>query len=88
MANHIEYINTARMFAEEAKDHTNLNPRQILNDEYDLDTRNYAMANQLKYEYSDDAKEEKAMSKLDRCLILSPHEESLPPADGVELPWT
>lgn len=88
MANHIEYINTARMFAEEAKDHTDLVPRQVLNDEYDLDTRNYAMANQLKYEYSNDAKEEKAMSKLDRCLILSPHEEPLPPADGVELPWT
>ena len=88
MANHVEYINTARMFAEVARDHTDLIPRQILNDEYDLDTRNYAMANQLKYEYSSDAKEEKAMSKLDRCLVLSLHEESLPSPEEVELPWT
>lgn len=87
LANRTEYFNTALMFAEQAAKHTDLIPRRILNDEYDLDTRNYAMANQLRYEYSKDAKEEKAMSKLDRCLILTPHQYPLPPVDSVELPW-
>lgn len=87
LANRTEYFNTAQLFAEQAANHTNLIPRRILNDEYDLDTRNYAMANQLRYEYSKDAKEEKAMSKLDRCLILSPHQQPLPSVDSVELPW-
>jgi SAM-dependent methyltransferase len=87
LANRTEYFNTAQMFAEQAANHTHLIPRRILNDEYDLDTRNYAMANQLRYEYSKDVKEEKAMSKLDRCLILTPHQKPLPPMDSIELPW-
>lgn len=87
LANRTEYFNTAQLFAEQAANHTNLIPRLILNDEYDLETRNYAMANQLRYEYSKDAKQEKAMSKLDRCLILTPYEQSLPSSDNIELPW-
>lgn len=87
LANRVEYINTAHLFAEEALKHTELLPRQIIDDEYDLDHRNFAQANQLKYDYSPDKKEEKAMSKLDRCLILSPHKDPLPVADDVTVPW-
>lgn len=87
LANRIEYINTANLFARQAVEHTDLVPRRVLNDDYDVDTRNYALANQLRYDYSNDAKEEKAMSKLDRCLILAPHERPLPAANGIELPW-
>lgn len=88
LANRIEYINTAYLFAEEALKHTNLIPRQIIDDEYDLEHRNFARANQLKYDYSRDQKEEKAMSKLDRCLILSPHKEQLPGPTDLSVPWT
>ncbi|AGN00389.1 DNA methylase N-4/N-6 domain-containing protein [Salinarchaeum sp. Harcht-Bsk1] len=87
LANRTEYFNTAQLFAEEAVEHTDLIPRRVLNDEYDLDTRNYAMTNQLRYEYSKDAKEEKAMSKLDRCLILSAHQQPLPASDSINVPW-
>lgn len=87
-ADRIEYINTAQLFAEEALKHTNLLPRQIIDDEYDLGHRNYARANRLKYDYDIDDKEEEAASKLDRCLILSPHKEPLPPASDVTVPWT
>lgn len=88
LTNRIEYINTAYMFAEEALKHTDLVPRQIIDDEYDLEHRNFARANQLKYDYSHDLKEEKAMSKLDRCLILSPHKQPLPDPTSVSVPWT
>ncbi|WP_435101789.1 DNA methyltransferase [Halarchaeum sp. P4] len=83
----IEYINTAQLFAEEALKHTDLLPRQIIDDEYDLQHRNYARANRLKYGYDIDDKAEEAASKLDRCLILSPHKDTLPPASNVTVPW-
>jgi len=87
LSNRIEYINTAYLFAEEALKHTELIPRQIIVDDYDLNHRNYARANQLKYDYSRDEREDKAMSKVDRCLVLSPHKEDLPGVD-VSVPWT
>lgn len=86
-ADRIEYINTAQLFAEEALKHTNLLPRQIIDDEYDLQHRNYARANRLKYDYDIDDKAEEAASKLDRCLILSPHKEPLPSTSDVTVPW-
>lgn len=87
LTNRIEYINTAYLFAEEALKHTNLIPRQIIDDDYDLNHRNYARTNQLKYDYSPEQKEEKAMSKLDRLLILTPHKNPLPEAGRVRVPW-
>ncbi len=87
LTNHVEYINTAYLIAEEAADHTDLIPRQIINDDYDLDHRNYARANRLRYDYDKDTTEEKAMSRLDRCLILSNHDHQLPDSDTVDLAW-
>lgn len=87
LSNRTEYINTANLFATEAVEYTDLVPRRILNDDYDIDTRNYALANQLRYDYSKNAKDEKAMSKLDRVLILTPHEYPLPEATGIDVPW-
>jgi len=86
-ADRIEYINTAQLFAEEALKHTDLLPRQIIDDEYDLQHRNYARANRLKYGYDIDDRAEEEASKLDRCLILSPHKEPLPSASDVAVPW-
>ena len=84
----IEYINTARLFAKEALKNTELLPRQIINDEYDLEHRNYARSNRLKYDYDIDDKSEEEASKLDRCLILSPHKEALPAAESITVPWS
>lgn len=64
-------LNTAGYIAEEAVEHTGFSVHGVLEDRYDLDNRGYVVFNQLKYDYSEDQKDEKSKVPIDRCLILT-----------------
>lgn len=63
-------LNTAGYIAEEALNHTGFDVHGVIEDAYDVDNRGYVVFNQLKYDYSEDEKGEKAKVPIDRCLIL------------------
>lgn len=64
-------LNTAGFIAEEASEQTEFEVHGVIEDAYDVDNRGYVVFNQLKYDYGEDMKEEKAKVPIDRCLILT-----------------
>lgn len=63
-----EVINIANLIKEEAVEYTGFSPHNIVLDDYDVGSRSYVAANQTKYEYDDDKRDD--LATIDRCLIL------------------
>lgn len=63
-------LNTAGYIAEEALYHTDFDVHGVIEDAYEVGNRGYVVFNQLKYDFSEAKKDEKAKVPIDRCLIL------------------
>ncbi|RZH67183.1 DNA methyltransferase [Natrinema altunense] len=69
LKNRNEVINIASLIREEATEHTGLEHHNSVIDDYGIDGRSYVTANQTKYEYTDDKRDE--LATVDRCLVLT-----------------
>ena len=64
-----ELINIASLIREEAIEYTSFEHHSTVIDDYGLDGRSYVAANQTKYKYADNKRDE--LATVDRCLILT-----------------
>lgn len=77
-------LNTAGHIADEALEHTGFGVHEVIEDDYDVDNRGYVVFNQLKYDYEEDEKEDRAKVPIDRCLVLKKGDPDLPEAPEID----
>lgn len=69
LTNKNQVVNIASLIREEAAEYTDFEYKNTIVDDYDIGNRSYVSANQTKYEYTDDKRDD--FATVDRCLILT-----------------